>query len=236
MCSSDLVPEIDAAADAVLATWLLGIESGPAITAVLLGEASPAGRLPVSFPRATGQVPFTYDQLPSGRPANADLAQDTARYMDLPITPLYAFGHGLSYTNFAYGELALDRAEIAADGGSVTLTVPVTNSGAVAGDEVVQLYMRDPVASVSRPVMQLRGFARVALAPGETKRVSFTMSAAQFALWGLQGSWVIEPGRIELMVGAASDDIRGRTEFTITGRAAGTMAPAAIATRTVVQP
>jgi len=230
------VPEVDEAADAVLATWLLGSESGPAITRVLTGEVNPAGRLPVTFPRATGQVPFSYDQLPSGRPADPDPTRDSTRYHDLAITPLYAFGHGLSYTSFTYGQAQVDRAEMAADGGLVTVTVPVTNSGGRAGDEVVQLYMRDPVASVSRPVMQLRGFARVALQPGETKQVAFTLSAAQFALWGQQGGWVIEPGRIELMVGAASDDIRSRTEVTVTGTARGTVSPAAMATGVEVLP
>ncbi|MXO88195.1 beta-glucosidase BglX [Altererythrobacter aestuarii] len=228
------IPEVDEAADAVLATWLLGVEAGPAITRTLFGDANPGGRLPASFPRATGQVPFTYDQLPSGRPADPDPAKDTARYMDLPITPLYAFGHGLSYSTFAYGEIALDRADMPADGGTVTLTIPVTNSGAVAGDEVVQLYMRDPVASVSRPVMQLRGFDRVTLQPGQTRDVSFTLSAAQFALWGLSGGWVVEPGTIELMVGSASDDIRARTRIEIVGRAQGTITPAAIPTPVTV--
>ncbi|TIX52068.1 beta-glucosidase [Alteraurantiacibacter aquimixticola] len=229
------IPEVDEAADAVLGTWLLGIEAGPAITRTLLGEANPGGKLPATFPRATGQVPFTYDTLPSGRPADPDLSKDTARYMDLPITPLYAFGHGLSYTSFDYGEIALDTSSVAAEGGSVTLTIPVTNSGSVVGDEVVQLYMRDPVASVSRPVMQLRGFRRVSLAPGETREVSFTPTADQFALWGLQGGWVIEPGRIELLIGSASDDIRASTQVEVTGTATGTITPAAIPTRVTVR-
>lgn len=229
------VPEVDEAADAVLATWLLGIEAGPAITAVLLGEANPGGKLPVTFPRATGQVPFTYDTLPSGRPADPDLTRDTARYMDLPITPLYAFGHGLSYTSFAYGDALVDTDRVPAQGGSVTLRVAVTNTGNQAGDEVVQLYMRDPVASLSRPVMQLRGFKRISLQPGEARQVSFTVSSAQFALWGLHGGWVIEPGVIELMVGSASNDIRATTQVMVTGTAAGTIAPAAIATQVAVE-
>ena len=225
------VPEIAEAGDAVLATWLLGVEAGPAIANTLFGDNNPGGKLPASFPRATGQVPFAYDQLPSGRPADPDITKDTARYMDLPITPLYAFGHGLSYTDFGYGEIGLSASEIPADGGLVTITVPVTNSGSVAGDEVVQLYMRDPVASVSRPVKQLRGFARVHLQPGETRQVSFTLGAAQFALWGLRGGWLVEPGLIELMVGSASDDIRAEAQLTISGHAEGRIAPAAIPTR-----
>lgn len=222
------VPEVAEHADAVLMTWLLGIEAGPAIVRTLFGENNPAGRLPATFPRATGQVPFAYDQLPSGRPASEDLATDTVRYRDLPITPLYAFGHGLSYTSFAYGPLTLDRSSIQADGGSVTVSVPVTNTGARAGDEVVQLYTRDPVASVSRPVMQLRGFRRVALAPGETRRVRFTLFAAHFALWSQQGGWSIEPGAIELMAGSASDAIHSRANLNVDDQGRGSQSPASL--------
>ncbi len=229
------IPEIAEKADAVLMTWLLGIEAGPAIVSTLFGENNPGGKLPASFPRTTGQVPVNYDHLPSGRPADPDLSRDTARYMDQPITPLYAFGHGKSYTDFAYGSLRLDNARIPADGGIATVALQVSNTGDRAGDEVVQLYVRDPVASVSRPVMQLRGFQRVSLAPGETRRVSFTLRADQFALWSAGGDWVVEPGVIEIMVGSASDDIRARGEIVIEGRAPGSIAPAAIATTTRVQ-
>lgn len=224
------IPEIADKADAVLGTWLLGIEAGPAIVNTLFGSTNPGGKLPASFPRTTGQVPVNYDHLPSGRPADPDITKDTARFMDLPITPLYAFGHGLSYTSFAYGEVALSAAQMPAAGGTVTVTVPVTNTGARAGDEVVQLYMRDPVASTSRPVKQLRGFARVTLQPGETRAVSFTLSANQFALWSHDREWLIEPGVIELMVGSASDDIRSRAAVEVIGSAKGSIEPAAIPT------
>ncbi|MFB0612899.1 glycoside hydrolase family 3 N-terminal domain-containing protein [Aurantiacibacter poecillastricola] len=229
------IPEIAEKADAVLMTWLLGIEAGPAIVSALFGESNPGGKLPASFPRTTGQVPVNYDHLPSGRPADPDLSQDTARYMDQPITPLYAFGHGGSYTEFAYSPLRIDSVSMAAHGGSTTVSLDVTNTGNRAGDEVVQLYVRDPVASVSRPVMQLRGFQRVPLAPGETRRVSFTLRSDQFAFWSESGGWIVEPGVIEIMVGSASDDIRARGEIVIEGSAAGSIAPAAIATRTVLQ-
>lgn len=225
------IPEVAEGADAVLHTWLLGIEAGPAIVATLFGDANPGGKLPASFPRATGQVPVNYDYLPSGRPADPDLSKDTARYMDQPITPLYAFGHGLSYTDFAYGELSIAAPRIAAEGGVAEVSVTVTNTGSRAGDEVVQLYMRDPVASVSRPVMQLRGFERIALDPGESKTVTFHLRADQFALWAPGGGWRIEPGKIEIMVGSASDDIRARGELTIEGSSTGTIAPAAIETQ-----
>jgi len=228
------VPEVAEQADAVLMTWLLGVEGGPAMVRTLFGEANPAGRLPATFPRASGAVPFAYDQLPSGRPASDDLAADTVRWRDQAITPQWAFGHGLSYTTFGYGEMTLDRSAIPAEGGQVTVSVPVTNTGPVAGDEVVQLYMRDPVASVSRPVQQLRGFRRVALRPGETRTVRFTLSAAHFALWGPNGGWAIEPGAIELMVGGASDRIEARAALTVEGAAAGNASPASLPTVSAV--
>lgn len=229
------IPEVDAQADAVLATWLLGVEAGPAIVNTLFGANNPGGRLTASFPRTVGQVPVNYDHLPSGRPADPDITKDTARYMDQPITPLYAFGHGLSYNTARYGPITLSNSSMAAADGTVSVTVPVTNTGTRAGDEVVQLYMRDPVASVSRPVQQLRGFARVRLEPGESKSVSFTLSAAQFALWSAAGQWQIEPGQIELMIGSASNDIRARAAVTVTGSAPGTIAPAAIPTVTAIR-
>ena len=228
------IPEIAERADAVLASWLLGIEAGPAIVRTLFGESNPGGKLPASFPRTTGQVPVNYDHLPSGRPADPDLSKDSARYSDVAITPLYAFGHGLSYTRFDYGEARLSAGAIPAADGLISVTVPVTNSGRRAGDEVVQLYMRDPVASVSRPVKQLRGFARVALEPGERRDVTFTLTADQFALWGQGGGWQIEPGTIELMIGSASDDIRAQARFEIVGAAEGSIAPAAIPTAVAI--
>ena len=222
------VPEVAEAADAVLGGWLLGIEAGPALVATLFGDNNPAGRLPATFPRASGAVPFAYNQLPSGRPASDDLASDTVRWRDQPITPLWAFGHGLSYSTFEYGPLTLDRSAIPADGGRVTVSVPVTNTGARGGDEVVQLYMRDPVASVSRPVMQLRGFRRVALRAGETRQVSFTLEAAHFALWSRDGGWQIEPGTIELMAGGASDRIATRATLTVEGNASASRSSASL--------
>ena len=222
------VPEVAGQADAVLGAWLLGIEAGPAVVRTLFGEANPAGRLPATFPRASAAVPYAYDQLPSGRPASEDLAADTVRWRDQPIAPLWAFGHGLSYTTFDYGPLTLDRATISAIGGTVTVSVPVTNTGPRAGDEVVQLYMRDPVASVSRPVLQLRGFRRVALEPGETRTVRFTLSAEHFALWAQAGAWIVEPGTIELMAGSASDAIHARATLTIEGENVADRSPASI--------
>lgn len=207
------IPDLLAKAPASLMTWLLGVESGPALADILLGEVSPAGRLPMGLPRSAGALPETYARHPTGRPADPDLAKDTVRYHDLEIGPVFPFGHGLSYTRFAYSDLALDKAAIGPDE-FVAATVAVTNTGKVAADEVVQLYMRDPLAAVARPVKELRGFRRLTLEPGQTRRVTFTLSARQCAFWDA-GRWRIEKGRIELMVGASSDDIRARAAFVI---------------------
>jgi len=201
-------------APAILETWMLGVEAGHAVADVVFGEYSPAGRLPAAFPRAIGAVPFYYGKYPSGRPADPDLSKDTARYMDQPITPLFSFGHGLSYTSFEYSNLQIDRDRIDA-AGEVSIAVTVRNTGRIAGDEVVQLYVRDPVATVARPVQELRGFKRVTLAPGEAVKVSFRLSARQTALFGLDNQWHVEPGRIDVMVGSSSTDIRAKGSFDV---------------------
>lgn len=222
------IPELARRAPAIVETWFLGVESGPAIADVLTGRVSPGGRLPISFPRASGAAPLTYAHLPTGRPAAEDLTRDTARYRDQPITPLFAFGHGLSYGRFEYGPLELSQAEIAADG-AVEVSVVVRNTASVAADEVIQLYVRDPVAAVSRPVQELRGFRRVAFAPGEAKRIRFTLAPAQVAFWDADG-WRIQPGAIQVMIGASSADIRARGEFAITSEGRSAIPAAAIPT------
>jgi beta-glucosidase len=225
------IGRLAARAPAILETWFLGVEAGPAIADVLTGRVDPAGRLPVTFPRASGAVPFPYDRLPSGRPAEDDPARDTTRYRDLPITPLFPFGHGLSYTSFAYSDFAVRPLP----GGSFRVTITIRNGGARAGDEVVQLYAHDPVASVSRPIQELRGFRRVALAPGEAKRISFTLTPAQFGIWD-SDHWRIEPGEIQLMVGASSADIRGRASIRIATPGEGSEPAAAIFTPSSEEP
>lgn len=228
------IAELARRAPAILETWFLGVESGPAIADVLTGRVSPGGRLPVSFPRASGAAPLTYAHLPTGRPAAEDLTRDTARYRDQPITPLFAFGHGLSYGRFDYGPLEISDAEIDAQG-RVEVSVVVRNTADVAADEVVQLYVRDPVAAVSRPVQELRGFRRVAFAPGEAKRIRFTLTPAQLAFWDA-GRWRIQSGAVQVMVGASSADIRARGVFTITSDAVGDIPAAAIPTPSVEEP
>ncbi len=224
------IPEVSELADAVLYGWYLGVEAGPALTRTLLGEVNPGAKLPASLPRTTGQVPVNYDHLPSGRPGQPDPDELSSRYIDIPVGPLYAFGYGLSYTDFEFGDAVFGAREIPAEGGSLTVSVPVTNTGKRTGDEVVQLYMRDPVASTSRPVAQLRGYKRVTLAPGETRTVTFTLSAQQFLYWKPGAGWTVDAGEIELMVGNAADAIHARATVEIIGSAAGSIEPAAIET------
>ncbi|MFL6734490.1 MAG: glycoside hydrolase family 3 C-terminal domain-containing protein, partial [Sphingomicrobium sp.] len=216
-------------APAILETWFLGVEAGPAIADVLRGKVSPGGKLPMSFPRTASALPNYYNHYPSGRPADPDLTKDSARYHDLPITPLFPFGHGLSYSQFDYGDFRLSRAKVGISG-TIKASVVVRNTGAVLADEVVQLYVRDPVAKIARPVQELRGFRRVALAPGQAKRVTFTLRPQQLAFWD-DGRWRIEAGDIDVMVGSSSADIRARGRFSITGAGFGTVPAAAIETQ-----
>jgi beta-glucosidase len=217
---------------AVLETWFLGIESGPAIAEVLMGRAAPGGKLPIGFPRHGGQVPMSYAHTPSGRPANPDLTIDSARYRDTGIGALFPFGHGLAYTRFAYGEASLSAERVSA-GQAVRVAVTVRNAGPRAGEEVVQLYVRDPVASVARPVKELRGFVRLALKLGEARRVTFALLPEQLAIWHA-GRWVIEPGRIEVMIGSSSEDIRARAGFDIVGGGEGGAPAASLPTQVTV--
>jgi len=206
------IEEVAEKSDAVLATWYLGTQAGPALASVLTGAAAPGGKLPLSFPRRTGQIPKTYDHFNRGRPANPNLDADSARYMDLPITPLYSFGHGLSYSTFRYSNLRLSEFEISREA-TVTVQFTITNSGERYAEETPQLYIRDAHASIARPVKQLRGFHRVGLDAQQSAVVAFELSANQFAYFGANGKWIVEPGVIELMIGASSADIRLVTEI-----------------------
>ncbi|MEJ0085968.1 MAG: glycoside hydrolase family 3 N-terminal domain-containing protein [Pseudomonadota bacterium] len=220
-------------APAILETWMLGVEGGNAVADVLFGQYSPAGRLPAAFPRVSAAVPFNYAGNPTGRPADADLAKDTVRFHDLPITPLYPFGHGLSYSEFRYGDLAQSTGTVG-PGERVDISITVENTGGVASDEVVQLYVRDPVATVARPVLELRGFKRVDLAAGARKRITFSLTPEQLAFWSPRGQWLIEAGRIDFWIGASSADLRASGSFEITKTHAGTAPAAALATRVTV--
>jgi len=189
---------------AIVEMWFGDESSGGALADVLFGDYNPAGRLPVTVPKTVGQVPFNF-------PAKSG-SQD--RDPGMVAGPLFAFGHGLSYTTFSYASLRI-APELATVGSDVSVTVDVTNTGNRAGDEVVQLYLRDDYASVTTPDQNLRGFERVHLALGEAKTVTFTIPAVNMQLYNPARQWVVEPGRFTVMVGAASDDIRLRGTFTL---------------------
>ncbi len=188
-------------APAILEAWYLGVQMGPAVADVLFGDHNPGGKLPITFPRSLGQVPLHYSHENTGRPPGND--KYTSKYLDVPVTPLYPFGYGLSYTTFAHQRLSLDRT-VMGPGDTLTITVEVTNTGSRAGDEVTQLYVRDEVASVAQPVRVLRGFQRIHLAPRETRRVTFRLAAQDLAFWGLDQKWVVEPGWFTVYVGPSS--------------------------------
>lgn len=191
--------------DAVLMAWYPGQEGGNAVADVLTGAVDPGGRLPITFPVSEGQLPLTYDHRPTGRGDD---------YVDGTGEALFPFGFGLSYAKFEYSDL---RIEAGGEPGTIPIIVwaKVTNNGDRAGDEVVQLYVHDEVATLSRPVMQLRGVDRVHLAPGESATVRFPLTGDDFAMIGRDGRWVTEPGSFRLMIGASSKDIRLQTHWTL---------------------
>ena len=192
-------------AGAVIDAWYPGEQGGPALADVLFGDANPAGRLPITFPISEGQLPLFYNHKPTGRGDD---------YVDLTGMPLFPFGFGLSYTTFDYSDLVIDSPFISPDGTS-TVRCTVKNTGSRAGDEVVQLYVRDVLASVARPVMELKGFQRISLAPGESKAVTFTLGPAQLRMLDRDMNWIVEPGAFRIMIGASSKDIRLRGELTV---------------------
>jgi beta-glucosidase len=213
---------------AILEAWSPGIEAGPAIADVLFGDVNPSGKLPASMPRAVGQEPLYYAQLPTGRPERVDLnhmswdAQKyVSRYVDEQNSALFPFGWGLSYTRFQFSKPMVSRAEIPlkdvlADHEPVVMVdVQVTNTGSVAGTEVAQLYVRNTVASVEQPVRELEGFARVTLAPGETKQVEFPLGFNELSFYDVDLKRTVEPTRYEVWVGGSSlaDE---ETSFTVT--------------------
>jgi beta-glucosidase len=195
---------------AIALAWFPGTMGGPAVADVLFGDVSPSGKLPVTFPRHLGQVPIFHSRRPTGRPASQD--RWTSRYVDEQVDPLYRFGHGLSYTRFAYSGLTVQPPAVSASG-SVTVTIKVKNVGSREGKEVVQLYVRDPVASRSRPQRELKGFQKVSLAAGEEKPVTFTLPASTLGFHDDSGRYVVEPGEFEVFVGGSSAaDLAARFE------------------------
>jgi beta-glucosidase len=206
---------VDASSPAILEAWFPGIEAGNAVADVLFGKVNPGGKLPVSFPRSLGQIPIYYNHEPTGRPCDVT-SKYNSRYRDLAsCDPLYAFGFGLSYTTFSVTNLHLSSQSVSRNG-SITATVDVTNTGTVAGDDVVQLYIHDPVASISQPVRRLRGFQRLTLAPKEMQTVTFTLDKSDFGFYDNRGRFVVEPGEIDVYAGDSSTGDMTQS-FTVTG-------------------
>ena len=198
----------DANVDAILNVWFPGTEAGLAVADVLFGNAEPGGRLTMTFPRSVGQVPLRYAYKSTGRPADEEgtIRRYVTGYIDETVLPLYPFGYGLNYTEFSYGDLELDSTEMAR-GGSIRASIPVTNVGDRPGSEVVQLYIRDRMASVTRPVMELKGFRKIRLEPGETQCVEFTVDAEMLKFYTPDLRFIYEPGEFEVMVGPNSGQL-----------------------------
>ena len=195
----------DANVDAIVQAWYPGTMGGHAVADVLYGRYNPSGKLPVTFPRNVGQVPIHYDMKNTGRPIELGEpgAKYVSRYLNTPNTPLYPFGYGLSYTSFTYSPVTLDKASIR-PGEPLTASVTVTNSGARDGEEVVQLYVRDLVGSVTRPVKELKGFQKISLKKGEKRTLRFTLTDADLAFTRQDMSWGSEPGAFKLWIGPSS--------------------------------
>jgi beta-glucosidase len=191
--------------DAVVFAWYPGEAGGLGVADVLLGDVSPAGRLPITFPMAEGQLPLSYNHKPTGRGDD---------YLDLTGQPLFPFGFGLGYTTFEYSGLSIDPGEMSPSGEAL-VRCTISNTGRQAGDEVVQLYVRDVLATVARPIMELRGFERIHLAPGESRVVTFRLGPEHLKMLDADMRWIVEPGVFRVMVGASSKDIRLRGELRV---------------------
>jgi beta-glucosidase len=182
---------------AIVESWFSGEKGGLAIADILLGNVNPSGKLPITFPRSVGQIPFYYNHKPSSK----------HNYVDVGKTPLFAFGHGLSYTHFVYSDLKIQPEKIAFDA-KATVQITVKNTGSFAGDEVVQLYVRDEIGSVTTPVKALKGYQRISLKPGENREVTLEVGSEALWLWNREMKRVVEPGAFTIMVGSSSEDIR----------------------------
>ncbi len=198
-------------ANAILEAWLPGEEGGSAIADILFGDENPGGKLPITFPRSVGQVPIFYNAKPSGMRSNWYVD-----YVSEKVTPLYSFGHGLSYTKFEYSDLSIDQKQ-AKSGEIVNISLKVKNAGKIAGDEVIQLYVRDEFASMPRPIKELKGYQRITLKSNEERTLTFHLPINQLAFYDEDLKLCVEAGRILIMAGSSSEDIRLRSEFGITG-------------------
>jgi beta-glucosidase len=196
------IPWLAAHAPALLEAWFPGTEGGNAVADVLFGKVNPGGKLPMSFPVDVGQIPSSYNELPTGRPFDPN-NKYTSKYLDVPNAPQYSFGFGLSYTTFKLSNLRLSTTSIPANG-TLTVSADLSNTGAMVGDDVAQLYIHDQVASVLQPVRRLDGFQRVTLAPGQTLPVSFTLNKDGLGFYNNQAQFVVEPGLFDVWIGDSS--------------------------------
>lgn len=207
------IPDLADQANAILQAWVPGEEGAQAIVSVLTGEANPGGKLPISIPRSVGQIPVFYNHKPSGSRSNI-----YGDYVNEKATPLFPFGHGLSYSKFEYKDLKIEKHDPKPDE-VVNISCAITNTSTVAGEEVVQLYLRDVYASIPRPVKELKGFVRVELLPGETKQIKFQLPINMMAFYDINMDLVLEPGKIQVMIGSSSEDIRLQGEMNVGGSA-----------------
>ena len=206
---------IDRNVPAIVDAWFGGEWTGRAVADVLFGDVNPGGKLPVTFPRTVGQVPFNFPYKPGSQVGQSRDTNDPNGVGNTLIEGvLYPFGHGLSYTTFAYSDLVVSPAVIPAEE-RATVSISVANTGSRAGDEVVQLYLQDVVSSVTSYDMSLRGFERVSLQPGEKKRVAFTLGRRDLELLDRAGRWTVEPGVFKVMLGSSSADIRLEGRFEV---------------------
>ncbi|MBB1192744.1 beta-glucosidase BglX [Flavobacterium sp. SOK18b] len=196
----------------IVYTWWLGSEAGNAIADVLFGDYNPSGKLPMSFPRTEGQIPIYYNNFNTGRPSINEDKVYKSSYIDLPNSPKFPFGFGLSYTTFEYSDLKLSKKSMKKSE-SITVSVNIRNSGSVKGEEVVQLYLRDKVGSVVRPIIELKDFQKISLNRGETKTIQFTIDNQKLSFYNNALEFGSEPGDFDLMIGSSSADIRLRDSF-----------------------
>jgi beta-glucosidase len=196
------IPHLDERADAILETWFAGTMAGHAIADVLYGAYNPSAKLVITFPRSVGQIPIYYNMKNTGRPFDAN-NKYTSKYLDVPNTPLYPFGYGLSYTTFKYSDLKLDKSSMNFSQ-TANISVTIANTGSRDGEEVVQLYVHDVAASVTRPVKELKGFQKIMLKAGESKTVSFTLTSDDLAFYNTQMVRQAEPGDFKIFVGGNS--------------------------------
>jgi beta-glucosidase len=192
---------------AILVAWQPGFETGNALADVLTGKVNPSGKLPMTFPRKVGQVPIYYNYLKTGRPQVSFGAPFTSGYLDVPVTPAYPFGHGLSYTTFQYSDILIAK-PLLDKGESLAASVSVTNTGDVVGSEVIQCYIQDISAEVARPVKELKRFLKVTLNPGETKKIQLKISPEDLSYWDSELKFRLDPGKFKLFIGGSSESFK----------------------------